>query len=115
MTTKSCNYCSAGITFTQNARGKWIPTDPFTGKFHRCKLEQTCIDCRGKFEGAPWMTQCPECWKAGNDRSHPNRRGFSKPDNPNARRPDHSKMEGPAPGPKEALVPQDDFFDDIPF
>jgi hypothetical protein len=97
----------APIGFTQNARGKWVPTDPSTGKFHRCKLEQTCIDCRGKFEGAPWMKQCPECWKAASDRSHPNKRGFHKPAN--------RKPEGPAPGPKEPLEKQDTFFNDIPF
>ena len=115
MATKSCNYCQAGITFTQNAKGKWVPTDPFTGKFHRCKLTQVCGDCRHKFEGAPWMTQCPECWKASQDGPRRSGRGFDKPGNPNARRPGHSKMEGPHKGPAEPLVPQDDFFDDIPF
>jgi hypothetical protein len=64
------------------------------------------MDCRGKFEGAPWMTQCSECWKAANSNS---RGGGPR------RQPDNPKKEKPHPGPKEPLVPQDDFFNDVPF
>ena len=112
MANKNCNYCHAPITFTQNARGKWVPTDPHSGKFHRCKLEQRCQDCRQPFEGSPWMKQCPDCWKA----QQPNQRGFARQGNPDNQRPhrQNSKMEKTVP--RETLnTAQDDFFDDIPF
>lgn len=75
MASRACKDCHAPIDFIQLDNGRWKPVRPGTREFHRCQLEQTCADCRHKFEGAPWMTQCPTCFK----NSRPGREGFQKP------------------------------------
>lgn len=109
MPSKTCNYCHEQIDFVQLDSGKWIPVDPGNHSRHRCKLEQHCADCRQAFEGAPWMTQCPACFKA----SRPNTRGFPRPRDQDSRR---GKPAEKVARPREELKPaQDGFFDDIPF
>lgn len=105
MPSKTCNYCHAPIDFIQLDSGKWRPVTPGTQSLHRCKLEQHCADCRQAFEGPPWMTQCPACFKA----SRPNTRGFSKPHQQQPQRSEPAQ-------PREQVTPRKDgFFDDIPF
>ncbi len=74
MAASACKDCHAPIDFIQLDNGRWKPVRPGTREFHRCQLEQTCADCRMKFEGAPWMTQCQTCFK----NSRPGREGFRK-------------------------------------
>lgn len=117
MPNRTCNHCGAPIDFAKNARGKWVPTDPGTAQFHRCKLEQKCGDCGHAFQGPPWMDRCSQCWKANKDKTDPNRRGFGNPES--ARRGgQNGKGEAkarPKTVPRETLPEQDSFFDDIPF
>ena len=77
MSVSACKDCHAPIDFIQLDNGRWKPVRPGTREFHRCQLEQKCADCLKIFQGAPWMTQCPDCFK----NSRPGREGFRKPDN----------------------------------
>ncbi len=126
MSVSACKDCHAPIDFIQLDNGRWKPVRPGTREFHRCQLEQKCADCLKVFMGAPWMTQCPDCFK----NSRPGREGFRKPHDTGAgigsgSSPSrHTKMErvrmpaghdddnfGEEPGQKK----NDDYYDDIPF
>ena len=68
-----CRNCSAEIKF-EKIGGKWVPMDPGTLERHRCQLDQNCQDCGKTFQGAPWMTQCRDCWDQANlDKNRVNR------------------------------------------
>jgi len=62
---RNCRDCQAPIEFIQGRNDRWIPVEPGTENRHRCKLERTCENCESKFEGAPWMKLCPDCYKGG--------------------------------------------------
>jgi len=108
MAASACKDCHAPIDFIQLDNGRWKPVRPGTREFHRCQLEQTCADCTHKFEGAPWMTQCPTCFK----NSRPGREGFRPRETGNfgepTRQPKREAVRMPA-------GHDDDNFDDIPF
>lgn len=60
----SCKDCGAPLDWEQ-AGGRWIPNDPTTGQRHRCEIDVRCESCQEIFQGAPWMKQCPKCYRAG--------------------------------------------------
>lgn len=111
-----CKYCTALIDFTKLESGRWMPADPATGKRHLCQLEQRCRDCNKAFMGAPWMKECPDCFKA----NRPDTRGFKPPAEQGnfGQEPTRSKTrygtKNAVPQP-EPIKNEDDFFDDIPF
>ncbi len=117
MAVTACKDCHAPIDFIQLDSGRWRPVRPGTREFHRCKLEQTCEACGGKFEGAPWMKSCPSCFKSNT----PSRRGFSPPAETGnfGDQPARSKSrypERPNTTREPVEKPADDFeFDVIPF
>lgn len=113
MTNRACNHCGAPIIFTQNARGKWVPTDPDTNKFHRCKLDQVCQGCAVTFQGPPWMKHCSQCYKGIQDARDPHRRGFAQQSRPQSQPAQQKPRSEPVP--RETLSGNDDLFDDIPF
>ena len=60
---RECRDCDAPIQFIER-NGRWIPVEPGTERRHRCQLDQVCL-CGAKFKGAPWMKDCPKCYKGG--------------------------------------------------
>ena len=112
----NCKDCGEPIRFDKLESGRWLPADPRTGKRHVCQLEQRCSDCGKPFMGAPWMKECPDCFKA----NRPNTRGFKPPAEEGnfGEQPARSKTrygtKGAVPQP-EPVKKDDDWFDDIPF
>jgi len=114
-----CKYCDAPIIFEKNAWGRWATYDPGTMKRHVCELEQRCGNCNKPFNGAPYMTLCPPCYKADGDHT----RGFQKPKeegnfgDPGVRSTTRYDTKVYPAKKSEALksVDDDDYFDDIPF
>lgn len=112
-----CKYCMATIEFQKNAWGRWATYD-IGGKRHVCQLEQRCTQCNKPFNGAPYMTLCPTCYKADSEST----RGLSKPKkeegnfgDPGVRSTSKYDTKVYPAKKSETLENDDDYFDDIPF
>ncbi len=69
MARRECRDCGEEIEWS-NDTGRWLPMDPATRERHRCQIDQRCESCSDIFQGAPWMKQCPKCYKAGRAIGH---------------------------------------------
>lgn len=77
--TRECRDCDQPIEFMKTPSGKWMPVNLGTTERHRCQLDQTCTSCQKSFKGAPWMTLCPDCYRAGGTPSRRAQGGDSRP------------------------------------